>query len=84
MCVCVVQSTGDSAKALAMAGLAVVGRDRFGVFPLKGKMLNVRDAKHTQITKNTEITALKQILGLQSGKDYTDTTGLRYGHVMIM
>jgi len=38
---------GDSAKALAMAGLEVVGRDRFGVFPLKGKFLNVRDATPT-------------------------------------
>ena len=28
---------GDSAKALAIAGLTVVGRDYFGVFPLKGK-----------------------------------------------
>ena len=34
---------GDSAKALAMAGLQIVGRDRYGVFPLKGKLLNVRD-----------------------------------------
>ena len=35
---------GDSAKALAMAGIEVRGRNRFGVFPLKGKLLNVRDA----------------------------------------
>lgn len=28
---------GDSAKALAIAGLEVVGRDKFGVFPLKGR-----------------------------------------------
>ena len=35
---------GDSAKALAMAGIEVVGRDFFGCFPLKGKMLNVREA----------------------------------------
>ena len=35
---------GDSAKALAMAGIELVGRDRYGVFPLKGKLMNVRDA----------------------------------------
>ena len=35
---------GDSAKALAMSGLQQVGRDKYGVFPLKGKLLNVRDA----------------------------------------
>ena len=34
---------GDSAKALAMAGLQIVGRDTYGVFPLKGKLMNVRD-----------------------------------------
>lgn len=33
---------GDSAKSLAMAGLEVIGRDYFGVFPLRGKLLNVR------------------------------------------
>ena len=30
---------GDSAKALAVAGLEVVGRERYGVLPLKGKPL---------------------------------------------
>ena len=35
---------GDSAKSLALAGIEIVGRDRFGVFPLKGKLLNVREA----------------------------------------
>ena len=34
---------GDSAKTLAIAGLAVVGRHMNGVFPLKGKILNVKD-----------------------------------------
>lgn len=41
---------GDSAKALAVAGLGVVGRDRYGVFPLKGKVLNVREASHKQVS----------------------------------
>lgn len=75
---------GDSAKSLAIAGISVVGRDNYGVFPLKGKLLNVRDAAHAQITANQEITHLKQILGLQQGKVYTDTKSLRYGHLMIM
>ena len=35
---------GDSAKNVAMAGLEIVGRDYYGVFPLKGKLLNVREA----------------------------------------
>ncbi|KND03704.1 DNA topoisomerase 2 [Spizellomyces punctatus DAOM BR117] len=75
---------GDSAKSLAVSGLSVVGRDNFGVFPLRGKLLNVREASHSQITQNTEINAIKQILGLQHGKVYTSTDSLRYGHLMIM
>ncbi|TBU56240.1 type II DNA topoisomerase [Dichomitus squalens] len=75
---------GDSAKALAIAGLGVVGRDSYGVFPLRGKLLNVRDAKHDQIMKNEEIQNIKKILGLQHNKTYTDTAGLRYGRLMLM
>ncbi|KAJ3153619.1 DNA topoisomerase 2 [Geranomyces variabilis] len=75
---------GDSAKALAISGLSVVGRDNFGVFPLRGKLLNVREATHKQIIENAEINHIKQILGLKSEKEYTSTDSLRYGHVMIM
>ncbi|KAH6917161.1 DNA topoisomerase II [Coprinopsis sp. MPI-PUGE-AT-0042] len=75
---------GDSAKALAIAGLGVVGRDNFGVFPLRGKLLNVREARHDQIMKNEEIQNIKKIMGLQHNKDYTDTASLRYGRLMIM
>lgn len=35
---------GDSAKSLAMAGIEIVGRDYYGVFPLKGKFINVWQA----------------------------------------
>lgn len=41
---------GDSAKSLAVSGLGVVGRDKYGVFPLRGKMLNVREGNHKQVT----------------------------------
>ncbi|RAL03925.1 DNA topoisomerase 2 [Aspergillus ibericus CBS 121593] len=75
---------GDSAKGLAMAGRAVVGPDLFGVFPLRGKLLNVRDASFDQISKNQEIQNIKNFLGLQHKKEYTETRGLRYGHLMIM
>ena len=50
---------GDSAKSMAIAGLSVVGRDSYGVFPLKGKVLNVRDANIKQVTNNLEITNIK-------------------------
>ena len=75
---------GDSAKALAVAGLGVVGRDNFGVFPLRGKLLNVREAKHDQIMKNEEIQNIKKIMGLQHNKDYSDVRSLRYGQLMVM
>ncbi|ORX81622.1 type II DNA topoisomerase [Basidiobolus meristosporus CBS 931.73] len=75
---------GDSAKQLVLAGLSVVGRDHYGVFPLRGKLLNVRDASHSQIMNNVEINHIKRILGLQHAKTYTNTKGLRYGHLMIM
>lgn len=83
---------GDSAKATAVAGLSVVGRDRYGVFPLRGKVLNVRDATPMQIRDNAEIRNLIQILGLRSTETYEDLVHathsqqwpLRYGHIMIM
>ena len=75
---------GDSAKALAVAGLSVVGRDNFGVFPLRGKLLNVREARHDQIMKNEEIQNIKKIMGLQHNKDYSNTSSLRYGRLMLM
>ena len=75
---------GDSAATLALAGLSVVGRDRYGVFPLRGKLLNVRDASVSSISNNAELTALKQILGLQAGKTYKDASSLRYGKVLVM
>ena len=76
---------GDSAKCLAMAGIEVVGRDYYGCFPLRGKVLNVRGAKDNQIIKNEEIQNVIKILGLKMGTDYsTELKGLRYGHLLIM
>lgn len=75
---------GDSAAASAIAGLAVVGRERWGVFPLRGKMLNVKDISQDKFNKNEELTSIKKILGLEQGKVYRDTKSLRYGRVMIM
>ena len=46
---------GDSAKTLAVSGLGVIGRDRYGVFPLRGKLLNVREATTKQLLENAEI-----------------------------
>lgn len=59
---------GDSAKSLAVSGLGIIGRNHYGVFPLRGKLLNVREASAGQIAANQEIQNIKQILGLQHGK----------------
>ena len=75
---------GDSAKTLAVAGLSVVGRDHYGVFPLRGKCKNVRDASVAQLTSNQEFNDLKKILGLQQGREYNNVSELRYGRLMIM
>ena len=75
---------GDSAKTMAISGLSVVGRDKYGVFPLRGKIMNVKDATLQKIYDNAEITALKKILGLEQNKKYSDISSLRYGSIMIM
>ncbi len=78
---------GDSAKAFAVAGLSIIGRDHFGVFPLKGKMLNVREATVKQLTENEEISNLKKILGLRQGAKYDNDeefSSLRYGRIIIL
>jgi DNA topoisomerase-2 len=64
---------GDSAKALAMAGRAVVGNQKYGIFPLKGKLLNVRGASPKELLNNEEIINLKKILGLKHGKVYLNS-----------
>lgn len=51
---------GDSAKSLAVSGLGVIGRDRYGVFPLRGKILNVREATHKQVRDWVFVTSLPQ------------------------
>ena len=76
---------GDSAKTSCLAGLSVVGKDKFGVFPLRGKLLNVRDASHNQLLANEEIQNLMTIMGLSvKDEDKMDVKGLRYGAIMIM
>jgi len=64
---------GDSAKALAMSGRSVVGNQKYGIFPLKGKLLNVRGASPKELLNNEEIINLKKILGLKHGKVYVNS-----------
>ncbi|MES1907676.1 MAG: hypothetical protein MHM6MM_000750, partial [Cercozoa sp. M6MM] len=88
---------GDSAKALAVAGLSGLTkpqRKRFGIMPLRGKVLNVRKATAKKLEQNAEVRDLINALGLKFGVDYspgaTDKRGrpttdsLRYGRLMLM
>ena len=79
---------GDSAKATAISGISAIpnGRNYYGVYPLRGKLLNVREAGSSQINSNQEIIDIKKIIGLKSGTSYNKSNynELRYGSVMIM
>ncbi len=75
---------GDSAKTFAMWGRSIVGPEKYGVMPLKGKCLNVRDATVQQLINNEEINNLKQIIGLKEGVEYTSTKDLRYSKIMVL
>lgn len=79
---------GLSAKTFAVEGIACglngkKGRDWFGIYPLRGKLLNTRNANPTSIKNNTVITNLMKIIGLDYGNpDKTDK--LNYGKVCII
>lgn len=79
---------GDSAKTMVISGFSVVGTDLWGVFPLRGKFVNVKTTK--QFRKNKEFEAFKRIMGLEerdaAGQRmiYKDTKRLRYGRIMLV
>ena len=79
---------GDSAKAGIVSGLSSEDRNVYGVYPMKGKILNVRGESVKKISENKEITEIKKILGLETGRVYKDMAdvakSLRYGRVLFM
>ena len=79
---------GDSAKAGIISGLSSEDRNTIGVYPMKGKILNVRGEATKKIAENKEITEIKKILGLESNKKYLNiedvNKNLRYGKVLFM
>ena len=75
---------GDSAKAGIVSGLSSEDRNSYGVYPMKGKILNVRGENIKKISENKEIAEIKKILGLETGREYSDINDLRYGRVLIM
>lgn len=83
---------GDSAKTFAVKGIQTgvydkKGRDYFGIYPLKGKCLNVRNSNVSTIAKNKEICDVIQALNLRYGVDYNEDKNyetLSYGRIIIL
>jgi len=79
---------GLSALSGIVSGLSSDDRNTIGIYPLKGKLLNVRGEQLKKITDNKEINDIKKILGLESGKEYETIEDvhkyLRYGKIMYM
>ena len=79
---------GLSALSGIVSGLSSDDRNIIGIYPLKGKLLNVRGETIGKISANKEITDLKKILGLENGKNYETMKDvekyLRYGKIMIL
>ncbi|PWA52011.1 hypothetical protein CTI12_AA458460 [Artemisia annua] len=74
---------GDSAALFVEAGLPFVEVGKFGVCPLKGMFVNVRD-NPTAAKKSPEVRAIKNMLGLKDGEVYTYVNDLRYGRLVLM
>lgn len=79
---------GDSAKASAVSGVGAIenGSEYYGIFPLRGKLINTREHKSQKIAANAEIIAMKKILGLKENMVYNNDniSELRYGRIMIL
>lgn len=72
----------NSAAGLSHHGISSAGgRDKWGIFPLRGKFLNIRKATAEQLIENEEIKAVNSILGLKDG--LKDIKKLRYGRVLL-
>lgn len=78
---------GDSAKSGIISGLSREDRNFIGVYPMKGKMFNIRGESIGKIGENKEISEIKQIVGLEHGKSYSlqdVNSKLRYGKLLFM
>jgi len=83
---------GDSAKTFAVKGIQTgvygkKGRDYFGIYPLRGKCLNVRNSNVATISKNKEINDIIKALNIKYGVDYKDDDEyetLAYGRIIIL
>eukprot|EP00758_Cryptobia_borreli_P006443 Tbor_TRINITY_DN5155_c0_g1::TRINITY_DN5155_c0_g1_i3::g.26256::m.26256/K03164/TOP2; DNA topoisomerase II len=75
---------GDSAKALAVNSLSLEQRKIYGVFPLRGKVLNVRTHPLKKLIENVEVMNVFAAIGLTIGEKYESLKKLRYKKILIM
>ena len=73
---------GDSAAGLGRILLSQSFKYN-GLFPIRGRLLNVRSASAKQIAENEEIQHLVRILGLKIG-ERADKRNLRYGGLVCL
>jgi DNA topoisomerase-2 len=78
---------GKSAKTFAIAGVSSLPeeqRDYHGFFAIRGKFINVLKSTLNKVNNNKEVKALREILNIVPGKDYTKDENyhsLRYGKI---
>jgi len=85
---CLILCEGLSALSGIVSGLSSEDRNTIGIYPLKGKLLNIRGEAAKKVSENKEIGDLKKILGLETGREYKTLADvhrhLRYGKVMFL
>jgi DNA topoisomerase-2 len=80
---------GDSAKSFVISGRGGMGFDEIkhvGIFPIRGKLMNIQSATPSEIAQNEEVDAIMRIVGLIRHVDYSIDSNfktLRYGRIMI-
>lgn len=83
---------GLSAKSYAVSGIQTgvfgkKGRNHFGILPLRGKFLNVKNVSLTKISSNKVVSDLIKVFNLKFNLDYSDPQNfktLNYGTLLIL
>lgn len=84
---------GDSAKASVISSLSIIGHNQYGVYPLRGKIMNPKDESDKKLDDNKILSNIMTILGLERYYDnngkiekkvYKDLSELRYGKILIL
>ncbi len=81
---------GLSAKTLVIAGIKHLPeeqRNRYGILPLKGKVINAGKKAEEKVLKNKEIADFIEMMRLRIHMDYSideNFATLRYGHIELL